>query len=220
MKKTDEQFERLKYYRFQNDKKGLAKEIRKLTKRLNQRYRELEKKGLYTDSYAYKVSQGETGRKIPRYTESQNVLERMSIEELFELGLQVNTKLYSSSSRVKGVYEIQDKRITKAVESLTASLGKDVDKQTFKDFIEKGGSELLNNKYLDSEQVIDDFLEITKEGNISIKEFIREFKRYKKQMSENKRIDYAKIKRNLNNLVQRNKNKRNKNKRTKSKRKK
>lgn len=210
MKKPDEQFERLKYYRFQNDKKGLAKEIRKLTKRVNQRYRELEKKGLNSDSYSYKVSQGETGRVMPRYTESQNVLERMSIAELFELGLQVNAKIYSSSSRVKGVREIQDKRITKAVESLSKSLGKEIDKQTFKDFIEKGGSELLNNKFLDSEQVVDDFLEYTKSGNVSIKEFIREFTRYRKQMSEKKRIDYAKIKRNLNNLVQRKKSKKRK----------
>lgn len=207
MKNSNETFEKLKYYRIQNDKEKLAREVRRMSKVINERYRQLEKKDLSKDSYAYKVSQGETGRQKPRYTESQNKLENMDIVSLFELGLQLNVKIYSSSSRVRGVRDIQSKRIEKAVESLEATLGKPIDKKTFKDFLENGGSELLNYKYLDSEQVIDDLTELTKDGKVSVKEFINEFKRFRKQISEKKRLDYGRITRNLNNLVARKKKK-------------
>lgn len=208
MKKVDnQQFELLKFYRLQEDKTHLAKEVQKMAKRLNQRYRVLEKNNLQSNSYAYQISQSETGRDVPRYSESLNKLEKLDINNLFELGLQLNVKLWSKTSLPKGVEEVKVERIDKAVESLSNSLGKKVDKDIFKSFLEKGGGKLLNYRYLDSEQVVDDLVAYMEEGNVTIKEFVNEFNRFRKRMSEKKKLDYGRITRNLNNLVARKKKK-------------
>lgn len=201
----DNRFELLKFYKEQGNKRALAKEIRRMSKALNQRFRELEKRGLQGDSYAYKYARSETGKDKPRYTESMNVLMNYDLNTLFEQGLQVNVKMYSSSSSIPVVRATKEKKLTKAIQTLQDEIGEEIDYNDFENFLKLGGGELMNYKYLDSTQVVEDFIEFTKSGNISTKEFIREFKRYKKRMNKGLSVDIGKIRRNLSNLARKKK---------------
>lgn len=203
---TNSQMEKLKLLFKMQNKKELAKEVKQMSKQINQRYYRLEKQGLENDSYAYKLSKKETGKSKPRYTESLNKLEDKPLDTLYQESIDIFSKLFSKTSKIGGVKEIQEKRINKAIESLEINAGIKVDKNDFKQFLELGGGEILNSKYLDSTQIIEDFVEATKDGNISIKEFIREFKRFKKIQKRT----YPKIKRNLTNLLSRKKKRKSK----------
>lgn len=203
---TNSQMEKLKLLFKMQNKKELAKEVKQMSKQINQRFYRLEKQGLETDSYAYKLSKKETGKTKPRYTESLNKLEDKPLDTLYQESMDIFSKLFSKSSKIRGVKEIQEKRINKAIENLEFSAGVKIDKNDFKQFLELGGGEFLNSKYLDSTQIIEDFVETTKDGNISIKEFLREFKRFKKIQKRT----YPKIKRNLTNLLSRKKKRKSK----------
>ena len=201
----DNRFELLKFYKQQGNKRALAKEIRRMSKALNQRFRELEKRGLQGDSYAYKYARSETGKNKPRYTESMNVLMNYDLNTLFEQGLQVNVKMYSSSTSIPVVRATKEKKLNKAIQTLQDEIGEEIDYNEFENFLKLGGGEFMNYKYLDSTQVVEDFVEFTKSGNISTKEFIREFKRYKKRMKKGLSVDIGKIRRNLSNLARKKK---------------
>lgn len=198
---TNSQMEKLKLLFKMQNKKELAKEVKQMAKQINQRFYRLEKQDLQNDSYAYQLSKKETGKTKPRYSESLNKLEDKPLDTLYQESMDIFSKLFSKTSKIRGVKETQEKRITKAMESLEFSTGVKIDKNDFKQFLELGGGEFLNSKYLDSTQIIEDFVDATKEGNISIKEFLREFKRFKKIQKRT----YPKIKRNLTNLLSRKK---------------
>lgn len=207
---TNSQMEKLKLLFKMQNKKELAKEVKQMAKQINQRFYRLEKQDLQNDSYAYQLSKKETGKTKPRYTESLNKLEDKPLDTLYQESMDIYSKLFSKTSKIRGVKETQEKRITKAMESLEYNTGIKIDKNDFKQFLELGGGEFLNSKYLDSTQIIEDFVETTKDGNISIKEFLREFKRFKKIQQRT----YPRIKKNLTNLLSRkNKRKSRKNKR-------
>lgn len=198
---TNSQMEKLKLLFKMQNKKELAKEVKQMAKQINQRFYRLEKQELENDSYAYQLSKKETGKTKPRYSESLNKLEDKPLDTLYQESMDIFSKLFSKTSKIRGVKEIQEKRITKAIENLEFSAGVKIDKNDFKQFLELGGGEFLNSKYLDSTQIIEDFVDATKDGNISIKEFLREFKRFKKIQKRT----YPKIKRNLTNLLSRKK---------------
>ena len=208
---TNSQMEKLKLLFKMQNKKELAKEVKQMAKQINQRFYRLEKQGLENDSYAYKLSKKETGKTKPRYTESLNKLEDKPLDTLYQESMDIFSKLFSKTSKIRGVKEIQEKRITKAIENLEFSAGVKIDKNDFKEFLELGGGEFLNSKYLDSNQIIEDFVETTKDGNVSIKEFLREFKRFKKIQQRT----YPKIKRNLTNLLSRKKKRKSRKKKSK-----
>ena len=132
------------------------------------------------------------------------------------MGLQINIKIYSDTTTIGGIEGIQKKRIDEAVKALNDK-GIKIGREEFLNFIESGGAEFLNNKYLSSTQIIEDFVEITKDGNVSVKEFLREFKRYRKQLASKKRPDYTNIQRNLYNLRDRKNRKNRKRKNVKRK---
>ena len=198
---TNSQLEKLKLLFKMQNKKELAKEVKQMAKQINQRFYRLEKQGLENDSYAYNLSKKETGKTKPRYSVSLNKLEDKPLDTLYQESMDIFSKLFSKTSKIRGVKEIQEKRVNKAIENLEFSAGIKIDKNDFKQFLELGGGEFLNSKYLDSTQIIEDFVDATKDGNISIKEFLREFKRFKKIQKRT----YPKIKRNLTNLLSRKK---------------
>lgn len=174
---------KLKELKQARNKELLVQEVARMSKQLNQRFYRLEKKGIGLNETAYSYAQSETGKEKPRYTTSVNKLSQMSYNELYNLALNINVKIASGTSSIKGIKQIGKKRITKATEKLIETLNLDDDEfkeEDLEEFIELGGSDLLNNKYMDSNQVIEDFIELTKQGNITVKEFIREFKRFKK----------------------------------------
>lgn len=159
----------------------MAKEIARMSRQLNQRFYRLEKAGVGLNETAYRYAQNETGKDKPRYTTSVNKLSKMNLNDLYRLGLELNKKIVSDTSSIKGLKRVEDRRINESVKALKNTLGvKDIDEEKFKEFLMAGGSELMNSKYMDSNQVIDDWLVLTQNGNISTKEFIREFKRFKK----------------------------------------
>lgn len=198
------------------DKDSIINKLIKMSKQVNQRFYRIEKKGLSNDSYGYERAQLETGKEKPRYSTSYNVLNEYPLQTLYEMGLQINIKIYSDTTTIKGIEGIQKKRIDEAVKALNDK-GIKIGRKEFLDFIESGGAEFLNNKYLSSTQIIEDFEEITKDGNVSVKEFLREFKRYRKQLASKKRPDYTNIQRNLYNLRDRKNRKNRKRKNVKRK---
>lgn len=174
---------KLKELKQARNKDLLAQEVARMSQQLNQRFYRLEKKGIGLNETAYSYAQSETGKEKPRYTTSVNKLSQLSFNELYNLALNINVKIVSGTSSIKGIKKIGKKRISKATEKLKESLNLDNDEfneEDLEEFIELGGSDLLNNKYMDSNQVIEDFIELSKQGNITVKEFIREFKRFKK----------------------------------------
>lgn len=179
----------------------MAKEISRMAKQVNQRLYRLEKKGLQKDSYGYQRASLETGKEKPRYSVSENVLSNMGFQKLYELGLQLNVKIYSKTTTIRGVKEVQEERITKSIDVLESRTGLSIERKTFEEFLKSGGGELLNNRYLDSTQIIEDFYNTTKDTKVTVKEFIREFTRFKNIKSQ--RVDYGRIKRNLKNLKKR-----------------
>lgn len=179
------------------DTRALAKEVQRMSRQVNQRFYRLEKAGLSHDSYAYECSQYLTGKKKPRFSTSLKQLEKKSIQDLFKLGLELNDKLVSRTSSISGVKHIQSDRITGSLQAIKDESGLDIDREDFEQFIKIGGSELLAK--FDSSTIIEDFYNSTQSGNISVKEFVREFKRYKSL----ERVDYSKVLRNLKRLSQR-----------------
>lgn len=179
------------------DVKALAKEVQRMSRQVNQRFYRLEKAGLSHDSYAYEYSQYLTGKKKPRFSTSLKQLEKKSIQDLFKLGLELNEKLVSRTSSISGVKQIQSDRITGALKAIKDDSGLEIDREDFEQFIKIGGSELLAK--FDSSTIVEDFYNSTQKGNISVKEFVREFKRFKSL----DKVDYSRVLRNLKRLSQR-----------------
>lgn len=175
-----------------------AETIKQMATQVNQRLYRLEKAGRDKDT-AYRYAKKETGKDKPRYTTNINKLKEMSIQELYDLGVQLNNKLVSRTSTIPGQRAIEDKRLEMAAETLSSVPGMKhaVTKDELKAFIDAGGGELLNSKYLDSYQIIEDWKEYTKPGGVTDKEFIDAFKKY-----EDKVVDYGDVLRSLDNLVE------------------
>lgn len=207
-KDYEDNFRILRELRQIKDKDSIINKVIKMSKQVNQRFYRIEKKGLSNDSYGYERAQLETGKEKPRYSTSYNVLNEYPLQTLYEMGLQINMKIYSDTTTIQGIKGIQEKRIDEAVKVLNDKKGIIIGRKEFLNFIENGAGEFLNNKYLSSTQIIEDFVDITKDGNVSIKEFLREFKRYRKQLASKKRPDYTNIQRNLYNLRDRKNRKR------------
>lgn len=176
--------------------KGLIDLGVKMARQLNQRFYRLEKKGIGLNDTAYRYAKSELGKMKPRYSTSKSVLAKMDQAELVEYLLQMNQKLMSETSTIPGLQKVYDKRISGAVEALNESVKGGIDEESFNAFLEIGGHKLLNNRYLDSTQIIEDFVQYTKDGNVSAKEFVREYKRFKNAET----FDYGKFKRNLKRL--------------------
>lgn len=163
----------------------IAEEVQRMAKQINQRFYRLEKAGLGKDT-AYRYAKQSTGKEKPRYTVNLKKLKGMTVQELFELGVDINQKLVSKTSTLTGQEELAKKRIEMGSKELEENIGVKIDRDNFRKFIDSGGDELLNSKYLSSEQIIEAWEEVTRSGNISNEDFIEAYNEY----SEKTKFDY------------------------------
>lgn len=196
------------------DKEGLIDTAIQLSKQINQRFYRLEKQGVGLNESAYRYAQMETGKSKPRYSTSRSVLEDVSTEELYEHLLNLNQKLVSQTSTVSGVKNLVDRRIEASASSLEERIGQKIDREKYKEFLEKGGGELLNHLNLESTQIIEDWVTFGQLGNVSVKEFMKAFTSF----NEKERIDYGKVTRDLKRLTRYKKKQKSKNRRSRRKR--
>lgn len=179
----------------------LAKEVQRMAKQVNQRLYRLEKKGLTGDT-AYRYAVKETDKSKPRYSTNINKLKEKSLQELYELGIQLNAKIVSKTSTITGLKEIENKRLEMSLKGIFEDNNVTINKEDWKNFLNNGGGELMNNKWLDSFQVAEDWREFTSPGGLTNKEFIEI---YKKELEKEKDFDYSNIRRKLINIRKGNK---------------
>lgn len=151
-------------------------EAQRLAKQVNQRFYRLEKKeqGLKESSYRY--AQAETNKDKPRYTTNINKISSMSEAELTEFMLSLRKKVSSPTSTLRGLKTVEAKRIENAVYVINKSTGVNIDEEDFRNFLDNGGGKLLN-KYMDSTQLIKDWLDKSKQG-VTAKQFVKTYNRY------------------------------------------
>ena len=191
-------FNTIRELRISGNIEGLIDIVQQMSKQTNQRFYRLEKKNMAKSSYGYQRAQDETGRKKPRYTESKAKLSKMDAEDLYRLAIDLNAKIASDTTTVTGLRDIENKRLFNRTQSLEAR-GLSLSESELKEFLDAGGSDFLNNKFLDSTQVIDDFIEATKSGNMTVEQFINEYTKGQKRIikSGSAPFDYGKAHRNL-----------------------
>lgn len=185
------------------DKSNLVKETARLARIINQRYYRLEKAGIAKHSYAYQLSQGETGKERPRYTTNPKVLGQMDTLDLYRLYREEVVKVDSGTSRVAELKKLMEERIDSSfavAESIARSVGVNkISKEDYIEFINLMGREYLNAQELDSDQLIEDFIFYTQINNLSVKQFVREYKRFKNAST----IDTIRVRRNLDRALER-----------------
>nr|DAK52562.1 MAG TPA: hypothetical protein [Caudoviricetes sp.] len=182
-KRQKDDFEYIRKYVKKNDLRGLAREVQKKAKQINQRLYRIKKAGLSKSSYAYRRTIEEEGK--PRYTTSLNKLNKMSRQELVQQAYNIQSKLSSTTSTIRGTKALNERRIFKGLDALREEINRtrddiEIDEQDFKKFLEQGGGEILNNKFYDSTQVIEDWQDNIKKG-ISTEQFVNSYNEYVEQ---------------------------------------
>lgn len=185
-KRQKEDFEYIREYVKNNDLKGLAREVQKKAKQINQRLYRIEKQGLSKSSYAYRRTIEEEDK--PRYSTSLNKLNKMTRKELVQQAYNIQSKLSSSTSTIRGTKALNEKRVSLSLEALRNEINRtrddiEINKDDFIKFFEQGGGEILNNKFYDSTQVIEDWQDNIKKG-ISTNQFINTYNEYVQQEEE------------------------------------
>lgn len=207
IKKQDEKIQNL--HRLKYDKQTrqeLIENAQYLGKIINRRYIELEKAGIEKKSYAYFRTQKETG--MTRYTTSKKQLERLSSEELYDLNIDLFAKYASSTTSVSFVEKTIEDNLQKGIDTLKARLkfsapnvAKELNVDDFRTFLTLGGGQFFNearDKGYGSTNLIEDWQNARVQG-VSDKEFIREWKRFRKE------FDKDKFKKNVRALAKRKK---------------
>ena len=191
----------LREYKQNRYVKPFAEEVQKMAKQINQRFYRLEQHGLNKDT-AYRYAQLETGKTKPRYPTSLKTLENMSLQQLYELGLDLNTKLMSKTSTVKGQQEINLKRVRASLEQFKEEykeneLVQAINENEYQKALENGLGQLMNSKYLDSEQVREDWATYTQQDGVSLEDFLEAYTSY----NEKGDYDVGAIRRRLKNVA-------------------
>lgn len=179
---------------------AFAREVQRMARQVNQRLYRLEQKGIGTGETAYRYAQKETGKEKPRYSTNLATLESMTIQELYEISIQLNAKIVSKTSTIKGLAEVEEKRLQLSEKALFKEVFEGEDRESWRTFLNTGGGELLNSKYLSSTQIAEDWDEFVKNGGVSAKELLDI---YKKEMDKSD-IDYGQLRRDLIKLNQKN----------------
>lgn len=176
---------RLKELRQARAPEALAREVQRMAKQLNQRLYRLEKRGIGRHEAAYVFAQEYTGKEKPRYDVNLERIKEMSLNELYQYGLELNAGLTAESSTIKGVMNIQEKRSI-AREKALRERGIDIDRNEFDEFLRNGGGEFLNSvkKYLSSDQVIEMWSDY--HGQLDAQEFIDAFYSEKQRRERHK----------------------------------
>lgn len=155
-------------------KQGNIDELRKATvkmrKRLNERYRQIEKKG-YSDNWFY---QNETKH---RYSESFTKLKKMGIKELTQYRLDIRRQLENEKTTIRCIKKYiskTDERLEKLAQRITEETGEKVAMNDLKKFFELTGNELTGAGLIDSDQVLYALADNIND-NLTIEHFIRTF---------------------------------------------
>lgn len=145
--KQEERSNRIIELKRAGDKEALAREVRLMNKRLNERFRQIERKNKNPEkTTAYMYAQRELGTEKPRYTESMNKLMEMDINTLYESALGASRKLGSKSASLSGLKYINENRVQGAIEGIKKNLGIDIeDSKEFRIFLEENVNEMIEN---------------------------------------------------------------------------
>lgn len=191
---------RIKELKQLRDVDVFAEEVSRMARQINQRFYRLEKRGIYnTTAQQYAVK--DTRKEKPRYPSSINVLKDMTIEELYELAIDINNKIVSPTSTLRGLKKVENKRLDSSLAKLSEE-GFDIEKKKFIKFLENGGGEILNNKFLSSDQIIEMWQNSLVQG-LTTKEFIRSFKSMYNKQVKNSDFDYIATERHLRGIAKR-----------------
>lgn len=147
MAKQEERTNRIIELKRAGDKEALAREVRLMNKRLNERFRQIERKNKNPEkTTAYMYAQRELGTEKPRYTESMNKIMEMDIDTLYESALGVSRKLGSKSTSLSGLKYINENRVQGAIKGIKTQLGIDIeDSKEFRRFLEENVNEMIDN---------------------------------------------------------------------------
>lgn len=145
--KQEERNNRIIEMKRAGDKEALAREVRLMNKRLNERFRQIEKKNKHPEkTTGYMYAQRELGMDKPRYTESFKKIMQEDIDRLYENALGVSRKLGSKSTSLTGLKYINENRIQGALDGIKKNLGIDIEDSTeFRRFLEENVNEMIDN---------------------------------------------------------------------------
>lgn len=145
--KQEERTNRIIEMKRAGDKEALAREVRLMNKRLNERFRQIEKKTKHPEkTTGYMYAQRELGMDKPRYTESLKKIMQEDIDRIYENALGVSRKLGSKSTSLSGLKYINEKRVQGALDGIKKELGIDIeDSPEFRRFLEENVNEMIEN---------------------------------------------------------------------------
>ena len=145
--KQEERFNRIIEMKRAGDKEALARELRLMNKRLNERFRHIERRAKHPEkTTGYMYAQRELGSERPRYTESMKKIMEEDINTIYEQALGVSRKLGSKSTSLSGLKYINEKRVQGAIEGIKSKLGIDIeDSPEFRRFLEENVNEMIDN---------------------------------------------------------------------------
>lgn len=189
--KQEERTNRIIEMKRSGDKEALAKEVRLMNKRLNERFRQIERKNKHPEkTTGYMYAQRELGSEKPRYTESVKKLMEEDINTLYEQALGVSRKLGSKSTSLSGLKYINENRIQGAIEGIKKNLGIDIeDSNEFRRFLEENVNEMVDNN-IGSDVIFEMFsMAMHKERGIETLDKI-----WKEYVSRGERIDTIEMK--------------------------
>lgn len=173
--------------------------IYKKSKQINQRFYRLEKKNAGLSEAAYYYAKKETGMEKPRYTVNKQKIAAMSVDQAYAQLLKIEKKIQSDTSTFGGLKKLGQRRIEA---QLTALRERDemsgVTDEQWINFLESGGG-LLLNKYMDSTQLIEDWMRNIKKG-VTDKEFIDTYNKYIDNTEEP--FDLGKVDRELKSIAE------------------
>ena len=189
--KQEERTNRIIEMKRAGDKEALAREVRLMNKRINERFRQIERKNKHPEkTTGYMYAQRELGSEKPRYTESVKKLMEEDINTLYEQALGVSRKLGSKSTSLSGLKYINENRVKGAIEGIKKNLGIDIeDSKEFRRFLEENVNEMLDNN-IGSDVIFEMFsMAMHKEKGIETLD-----KMWKEYQSRSERIDTIEMK--------------------------
>lgn len=189
--KQEERTNRIIEMKKAGDKEALAREVRLMNKRLNERFRQIEKRSKHPEkTTGYMYAQRELGSEKPRYTESMKKIMEEDINTLYEQALGVSRKLGSKSTSLSGLKYINENRVQGAIEGIKKNLGIDIeDSREFRRFLEENVNEMIDNN-IGSDVIFEMFSMAThKEKGLETLD-----KMWKEYQSRGERIDTIEMK--------------------------
>ena len=193
--KQEERTNRIIEMKRAGDKEALAREVRLMNKRLNERFRQIERKNKNPEkTTGYMYAQRELGSEKPRYTESLKKIMEEDINSLYEQALGVSRKLGSKSTSLSGLKYINENRVQGAIEGIKKNLGIDIeDSKEFRRFLEENVNEMIDNN-IGSDVIFEMFsMAMHKQKGLETLD-----KMWKEYQSRGERIDTIEMKNWLN----------------------